>query len=266
MHAPPAGSRAEAAGLARLMFSRLDLPTGARRLPAAPVPAALRQPALIGLAAAELDLHELFRLQQSVGAAESFLKAHVPAGMFRWSWSIATTSDPAGTQSEEVTYQATSVPAGVDLAQLVVTVAPSASGGSVLRADAEVIWYPRRSAGEYIDPARYHALSLTVWISGTRVRTIREVVTSRPGISRLAGVLNSSPVLPSRTLSCLLSVASYQLGFAVARHSRPAIVIRAQQAPCEGVQITVNGRQQPSLQNASSLTSAVNQLLGINPR
>ena len=34
------------------------------------------------------------------------------------------------------------------------TIAPVSSGGSLVRADAQVIWFPPRTAAEY-DPARY---------------------------------------------------------------------------------------------------------------
>jgi hypothetical protein len=261
---PPVGSQAEASALARLTLSRLDLPAGARRLPPSPVPAALRQPPVLD-GVASVDLHELFKLQQPMGTAASFLVARVPRGMSRFS--TGTAGGPSGVQSEEVSYTIRSVPFGLDTAQLVLTVAPGASGGSVLRADVQVLWYPPRSAAEYIDPAKYHVLTLTVTTSITgRPHTVRKVVTSQPAIARLAGVLNSSPVLPSRTISCPVGVAGYLLRFTVNGQSRPAILVSASQPPCEGIQISVDGRSQPPLQDATGLTGAVNRLLRIDPR
>ena len=63
-----------------------------------------------------------------------------------------------------------------------------------MRADAQVFWIPARTAAEYIDPARYHALqiSVTVYNHGC---TIRRVVTSQPAIRRLADALTGPPGL-----------------------------------------------------------------------
>jgi hypothetical protein len=261
--APPAGSRAEATALARLMLSRIDLAVGARRLPPMPVPAALRQPALFGLAAASLDLHELFVLPQPMATAASFLGAHVPNGMSQYS--SGGLGGPTGLQSQAVSYMVRSVPAGVYMAQLVLTVAPSASGGSVLRADAQVLWYPPRTAAEYIDPGRYHVLTITVTTYGTRLHTFRKVVTSQAVIAQLADVLDRSRVLPSMTISCPATFAYYQLGFAVAEHSQPVIVLHAAESSCEGIQIRVRGRKQPSLQDATALVDAVGRVVGSTP-
>src|SRR5215469_18335712 len=120
---PPVGSRTEAVTLARRMLSRLRLPTGARRLPSAPVPRAVSGPGLWAGAAAALDLHQLFELRQPIAAVAAVLMAHVPNGM-----SLGSTgglADPAGVMSREVGYTARSVPAGVYAAQLVLTVAPA---------------------------------------------------------------------------------------------------------------------------------------------
>ena len=75
------------------------------------------------------------------------------------------------------------------------TVAPAAAGGSLVRADAQVIWVPARTAAEHIDPARYHALRISVTVYNPRLRTIRRVVTSQAAIRRLADALNRSPGL-----------------------------------------------------------------------
>jgi hypothetical protein len=260
--APRAGNRAEATALARLMLARIELPVGARRLPPTPVPLALRQPALLGLAAASLDLHELFALPESMGTAASFLAKHVPRGMSQFS-SGGGLGGPAGLQNQDVSYMVRSVPAGVYVAQLALTVAADTSGGSVLRADAQVLWYPPRTAAEYIDPVRYHVLTITVTTYGTRLRRLHMVVTSAAAIAGLADVLDSSRVLPSMTISCPAGFAYYQLGFAVAEHRQPVIVVNAAQSPCEGVQVRVGGRRQPSLQDATALVDAVDRLLGI---
>jgi hypothetical protein len=127
---PPAGSRAEAVTLARRMLSAQCLPAGARRLPLEPVPGPVREPGLWGGAAAAVDLYELFELPQPVNAVAHALVARMPVGMSREA-SIGELATPpgvmgreAGVTSGEAAYLARSVPPGVDMAQLVVTVAP----------------------------------------------------------------------------------------------------------------------------------------------
>lgn len=260
---PPAGSRAEAARLARRMLSGLRLPAGARRLPSAPVPRPLREPGLWAGAAAALDLHQLFELRQPVAAVAAVLMAHVPAGM-----SLGSTGalvEPAGVTSREVGYMPRSVPAGVYMAQLVLTVAPARSGGSWVRADAQVIWFPPRTAAEYIDPARYHVLAIAVDIANPRQHTVHKVVMSQAVISRLAEVLDRSPVQPVQVPNCPAIFAYYRLAFAVWRHSRPAVVVLAARWPCGGAQIRAGGRRQPPLEDAGAVVTAVDRLLGVTP-
>jgi hypothetical protein len=261
---PPAGSRPEAAALARTLLSKLRLPGEARRLPPTPVPQALRQPSLWALATASLDTHQLYEVPLPMQSVAAMLTAHAPAGT-----SLAGTgqsSGPAGVTSEDVSYEARSLPAGVYMAQLALTVVPDSSGGSLVRVDAQVIWYPPRPAAEYIDPVRYHVLTIAVTIYNPRLHTIRKVVTSPAAIRRLAGVLDRSRVNPGKTISCALGFAEYRLAFAVSAHSSPAVVVTASQWPCEGAQVRVDGRMQPSLQDAAGVVAVADRLLGVTPR
>lgn len=262
--APPAGTRAEADALARKLLSKVRLP-GAHRLPPMPVPQSLRQPSLSGGATASVDLHRLFELPQPMQAVAAALAAKVPVRMTLGFTSAS--SGPADQTSAEVGYTARSVPAGVDEAQLVLTVVPGTSGGSLARADAQVILYPPRSAAEYIDPARYHVLTVSVAVGGaTREHTIRKVVTSPAVITRLAGVLDRSQANPTTTISCPIIFAGYRLAFAVSTHSVPVVVVTATRRPCEGARVSADGRMQPSLQDAARVVAAVDRLLDINPR
>jgi hypothetical protein len=266
---PPAGSHAEAAALARLMLSRLRLPPGARRLPPAPGPPLVRRPDLWAGAAASLDLHQLFALRQPMDAVAAVVVAHAPAGMtWHSTGGLLGPADrlrPVDVTSSEVGYMARSVPAGVYAAQLVLTLAQTRSGGSVVRADAQVIWFPPRTAAEYIGPGRYHVLAITVTVAGARQHTVRKVVTSQAAITRLAEALNRSPVQPVLIANCPMIFADYRLAFAVSRLSRPAVVVSATRNPCEGAQIRAGGRMQPPLEDEGTVVAVADQLLGVTP-
>jgi len=262
--APPAGSRAEAAALDALMLSRLRLPAGARRLPATPVPASLSEPASqYAGGATSLDEHELFAFAQSLDAVAGVMAAAVPAGM-----SLSGTgeaSGPSGVTMREVAYQPRSVPVGIYSAHLVLTIVPSGPG-SLMRADAQAIWYPSRTAAEYIDPARYHVLTVTVTLFGRGVRTIRKVTTSRALIASLAEALDRSRAEPPVTFSCPLIFATYQLALSVSGNRRPGVVISATRWPCGGSRISVDGRPQPPLADEGAVVAVADQVLGFTPQ
>jgi hypothetical protein len=260
---PPAGSRAEATALAGRLLSRLRLPSGARRLPATPLPPAVRQAYAAPGGADHLDLYRLFAAAQPMNALAGVLAARVPAGLSLdgtgsgWDRDVET--------MREVDYAPRSVPAGIYSAQLVLTVVPATSGGSLLLADAQVIWYPSRTAAEYIDPARYHVLNVAVTLFGHSVHTIHRVVTSQAVINRLAGALNRSQAEPPVAFGCPAIFAEYRLGLSVSRHTRPVVVITTNQWSCGGSGITVDGRAQPGLADGGAVAALVNRALGIKP-
>ena len=159
---------------------------------------------------------------------------------------------------QDVMYLDHHLPTGIAGAQLVVSVVPASSGGgSLLRADAQVVWYPPRSAAEYIDLARYHVLSITVMLYGRRPHTVHKIVTSRAFIARLAQALDQMQAEPLGTTSCPAIFAEYQLAFSVSRPSHPAVVVSANEIGCGGAGITVNGQQQPLLTDQGGTVAAV---------
>jgi hypothetical protein len=260
---PPAGNRAEAAALARLMLSRLRLPPGARR-PPGPLPRSLSQPAMeIAGGTASLDQQQLFALAQPMDTAAAYLAAHVPAELTPGG--TGESSGPDGVTMREVSDMVRSLPAGIAGAQLVLTVVPAISGGSLLRADAQVIWYPPRSAAEYIDPARYHVLSITVSVYGRRPHTVRKVVTSQAFIARLAQALDRMQAEPPGVVACPADFEDYQVSFSVSAHSRPAVMVSANGSGCGGAQVTVDGRAQPALADHGTVAALVRQVVSATP-
>jgi hypothetical protein len=261
---PPAGNRAQATALALQLLSRVWLPSGARRLSPSALPPFLRTPPFWVPATAAVDDHRQFALSQSMAAAAAALTAHVPSGM-----SLGTTgsaSASGGVTTMLVSYDVGSVPAGIYQARLALTVAPASTGGSIVRADAQVIWFPPRTAAEYIDPSRYHVLRITVTVLNPRLRTISKVITSQAVIARLADALNQSPVQPVAPPSCPVIFATYRVEFAVSAHSRPAIVISASRWGCGGAYVSAGGHRQPPLQDAEVVVATADRLLGINPQ
>ena len=162
-----------------------------------------------------------------------------------------------------VSYLIRPLPAGVAGAQLVLTVVPAASGGSLLRADAQVIWYPPRTAAEYIDPSRYHVLTVAVSVYGGRPHTVHKIVTSQAFIARLAEALDRMQAEPPGAVACPAIFADYQLAFSVSKHSRPVIVVWSNETGCGGSAITVNGRTQPALEDHGTVAALVDQVVHV---
>jgi hypothetical protein len=261
---PPAGSKAEAAALAGTMLSRLRLPPGARRLPSAPLPSSLSEPAArYAGGSASLDQYRLFAAPQPMGTVAAFLAARLPAGMGKGG--TGQGSGSASGSFMEVSYLVRPVPVGVAGAGLVLTVVPAASGGSLLRADAQVTWYPPRTAAEYIDPARYQALTITVTLYGQRVRKVREVVTSQAVITRFAQALDRSPAAPPGATVCPAERADYHLGFSVSRHGVPVVVVSSTRGSCGGSAITVGGHAQPALEDNGAVAALADEVLHVTP-
>ncbi len=128
-----------------------------------------------------------------------------------------------------------------------------------------ILRYPSRSAAEYIDPARYHVLSLVVTIFGRRPHTVRTVVTSQAFIARLAETLDQMQAETPGAWACPADFEDYQLSFSVSRPSRPAVVVRTTESGCGGAQVAVNGQSQPSLADYGAVGALVRQVVPVTP-
>jgi hypothetical protein len=251
---PASGTTAEAEAEARHLLDVLVLPPGARRLPQTPVPSAVSAPAQnLGTG---FDRYRIFSLPLSMGAAQQFVQAHLPAGLT--SGGTGWGSDGDGPEYDEVTADvaARAVPAGIYTAQLVYTIAADPDGGSLLRADAQILIYPARSAAEYLDPAGIRSVT----VSHTAPDPVSRTITSRPEIARLARLVDSEHAFPlGLVFSCPAEFPpSYQLTFSPVSASRPTVVVDP--GSCLGDNVLAGGERQPALMDAG-LLSATERLL-----
>ena len=270
---PAAGSRAGAQVLARRLLLRLSLPPGARPVPMRVLPPLLRQPYVSYGGAHQADVHRLFALSEPLTVVQGFLMADRPAGMLRSGYGQGTdpgsgladgkTVPPGDITMASVSYQPRSLPAGIYSAELGTTVVPAAGGGSLLRADAAVTWYPARSAAEWIDPARYREAVLSSTIDNPRPHTVTRAVTSRGVIARLGGLANGLHAAPYQPPSCPAIAASYRITLVPAAGPAPRVVITSW--GCLTVGVTVAGAAQPQLWGGTGLIGAVQRLLHVRP-
>jgi hypothetical protein len=245
---PASGTTAEAEAEARHLLDVLVLPPGARRLPETPAPSAVSAPAQnLGTG---FDRYRIFSLPVSMAAAQQFVQAHLPPGLT--SGGTGWGSDGDGPEYYEVTADVAprAVPAGIYTAQLVYTIAPDPDGGSLLRADAQIIIYPARSAAEYLDPAGIRSVT----VSHTAPDPVSRTITARPEIARLARLVDSEHAFPlGLVFSCPAEFPpSYQLTFNPVSASRPTVVVDP--GNCLGDAVFAGGVRQPALQDAGLLS------------
>lgn len=267
---PAAGSHAQALALARRLLSGLILPPGARPVRMRVLPALLRQPQ--GPAGGhEARVHRFFRVSEPVTVVQGFLMAHHPAGSRRSGYGQGTgpgsgaasgqTVQPGTITMTSVSYAPRSLPAGIASAELDTAVVPAPGGGSLVRADADAIWYPPRSAAEWVDPARYRAVVVSIGLMNPRPRTRTRSITSARVIARLAERVNTLPGAPYQPPNCPAILASYRIAFVPAAAGVPRIVVTP--SGCLTVAVTAAGSAQPPLWGDTGLIGAARRLLHV---
>jgi hypothetical protein len=255
----PWDSRAGAQAYGRHLLDSLRLPPGARVLPWGDKPPAGLVPMSPAILTDTIDLKVIFRVNASMDAIKAFLLAHRPVGL---TLSTNGYGSRFGTvTSRFVGFTPQALPAGIYSADLDYVFEPEPGGGSVLRIDAQVAWYPPRSPAEHIDPSRY--ISVTVSHRTNRATQAR-TFTSGPELAKLAGRVNTLYGAPDVVSHCPAIIAGvinvYQLVFVPARGA-PKIVVTPSTACLEYVDVTVGGRAEPSLADGSSLVRVIQRLV-----
>jgi hypothetical protein len=251
--ATPADSRAGATADARQLLAGLRLPPGARKLPWPARPPAGLTPATPGIGSEMVDLKVLYRLSQPMSATDNFLLTHHPAGTLLDGSGQGSHSGTV--TSESASFTAARLPDGIFSAELNTATTPGPGGGSLLRADAFVAWYPPRGTARRISPAAYTAVIIR-WQHGYSVTT--RTLTSRQTVLYFAGLYNGLHGAPEISVrGCLLvgtgaNSNSYQIVFSPA-HGQPRVVVSP---ACLFVKVSIGGRQVSELYPETGLFSA----------
>jgi hypothetical protein len=251
-----AGSSAEAKAVARHLLAELVLPAEAARLRQQRGPTALQHPGFTG-AGQNVDLYRYYRLPMTMAAADTFLRGHPPAGLtFDMTGTVGLGNDVLGGSLR-------SLPPGIAAVALEYTMATAPGGGSLLRADAQVMFYPPRSAAEYLNPVSFRSVTVSAARWDSTVPAIRRTIASRREIAMLAGLVNGLPVRPPGSLiGCPFiggNMVFYQLEFTPVSKTGPAVVVKPD--GCLSDLVSAGGGTQPPLQDADTVTNAAARLL-----
>jgi hypothetical protein len=252
----PAGSRAAALTLARQMLARLVVPAGSQAARPSPVPPPLSVSSAGGGLPYTVELHRFVLVHEPAATVQSFLLAHVPAGM-SWAGDGLAQGTTNTVTVLSVAYSPRSLASGLTNAQLGTAAMPLADGDTLIRADAGVSWFPPRSAAEQLTAASFGSVTVTATEMFPRPRTATRTFTSPVVIGRLVALVNSLPATPYpevAAMSCAPGGTVYRLGFT------PGVVIYAGGCGASDA-ITVNGKEQPRLWDLGVLTAAARQLL-----
>jgi hypothetical protein len=256
-----AGGRAEqqARVYAQRLLAKLGLPAGARRT-AWPGPRnRLLKPMLPDWLHDVVNVQVLYQVG-APGVAGQFLAGHVPAGM------MAGESGQGGAGGGVyVDYIPRHLPPGIASAYLATVIIP-ASSGALLRADAQVVWYPPRSEAEYIHPGGYRSVTVTAPAvpGASPADAVTRTFTASAVIAKLASLLNHLPVLVPTVMSCpVVAGAPLRLVFTPAASRWPRIVVTP--SGCFADNMRVAGRGQPALDDHGNGTiSAMLRLLDLH--
>ena len=252
----PAGSRAAALTLARQMLARLVVPAGSQAAHPSPVPPPLSVSSAGDGLPYTVELHRFVLVRDPVATVQSFLLAHVPAGM-SWAGDGLAQGTTNTVTVLSVAYSPRSLASGLTNAQLGTAAMPSAGGDTLIRADASVSWFPPRSAAEQLTAASFGSVTVTATEMFPQPRTVTRTFTSPVVIGRLVALVNSLPATPYpdvAAMSCAPGSTVYRLGFT------PGVVIYPGGCGASDA-ITVNGKEQPRLWDLGVLTAAARQLL-----
>ena len=192
----PADARARATAYARQMLTGLRLPPGARRRPWPTRPPAILSPAQPLILSDTVDEKAMYQLGSRPAAVEAFLLAHRPAGM-KAPGSGDTTQSGVPT-SFFVTDSPATLPSGIYTAEVDLTFA-AVHGGTLLRVDSFVAWFPSRGTARRLNPAGYTAVTIR-WQHGNAVT--RRTLTSRRAVRQFVGLYNALHGAPDAVTSC----------------------------------------------------------------
>jgi hypothetical protein len=241
------------------MLASLVLPPGSRRVGARRMPERAEVVASLSL----VDRSSHFVVPLSMRAAAAFLDSHPPAGML--ATGTGSESSRRGVLEQDVSFSLRAPPAGISGdTMLLVSLARGPRGSAVARADAEVVWYPPRTAAEYLRAGKIRSARIAATFLNPRLRHVARVVTSRRAIARLAALLDHMRATDNSTRFCPSIDASYRVTF-TGRAGRPRVVVDATGCATDGV--VVNGTAQPPLWDPGNrLINALHRLLRLSRR
>ena len=254
----PASPRARAAAFAWRMLFVQHVPPGVQPLTGRH-PAGLAPATRLGGKTTSVDLAKVYRVPGTPQQVLRFISSHRPVKTANVSRGRSTQS---GVTEQFVNYFFSRPPDGVQSAMLVASVLPAGHGHTWLRYDAQAVWGPVRTVGEYLNPTVYRAVEVIAHQNPPRPGLVTEVFTARSVIAELARRLNAMPAAGNALYydKCLRAPsAGDRLIFEPAGGQVKRLV--ATLGNCDFVQIRLGGKAQPTVIDRSDLPALISKLM-----
>jgi hypothetical protein len=215
-----------------------------------------------------VDRYQLWTTPGTVEAVQAWVGAHPPTG-----------SRPAGsaTGSQNGTLVETGLTFGYsptaghfESRQLIVATSPLPRGGSGIRVDAQVVWFPSRPAAEMV-PGAVTGVTATVFRRGSPGAGSSETViatatfTDHRVVTFLAGIVDSLPTAVPGARSCPADTGTnpqLELAFS-GPPGVPEVVVHLDTNGCRSVSFSLRGTEEAPLSD-NGLFHRVDQLLGLD--
>jgi hypothetical protein len=261
---------AAAVAAASALLALTPVPPGAQRRASSPVPAtdqAPETPASPDL----VDQPAWWTAPGTIDTVIAWVDAHAPAGGTGAGHASESTRGVTNWLATGFTFPA--VAPMLTARQLAVLVAPDGPGHVALRADAQVLWRPRRSPDSLIDPVAVQSITVDQGSGATGPATpatqgsgTAATSANRAIILRIVNELNGLPVDNAGVLSC---PAAIRPGFSVRLvGDRGAVIatVSGSRSECGGLNLIVGGKRQPAVDDPGhALLDLVTSLSGAAP-
>jgi len=230
------------------IFASFVVPTGARRLSAAPTveKGILETPDELP---ATPDVVDKAGWWIAPGAPRSVLAweaGHLPR---RFSGTGTGTGSGPGFRVWSQSESLPDVPGVLDSRELVITAVPDGDK-TAIRVDAEVTWQPARPASEKV-PAAAQAVTISMDLglnAGGKQPPKPVTITDPAKVRALTALINGLALFPPGTYSCPADFGDdLVLTFRAAPGAPALAVATVDFAGCDGVDLTIDGRSQPAL-------------------
>jgi hypothetical protein len=234
------------------LLAQVALPPGSQVATAAPVPT-LTAPAVSLMSTNLIDVSGWWTMPGTVDGVLSYLKAHPPAG----TTSIGTASSGSPNDMAQAVMFGTAPTHDYTDPQLMITV--SADAGQVaVRADAQAIWRPMRSAAETLTVATVTAGSAENRALGGGGLSSSSLALTKAQVRQVVALLNGLDTAVPGDRYCPSATTTRTLTFDTAAGS-----VQFDLTNCINVIVTAAGAQQPALQDSPALENWMNALFGV---
>ena len=268
----PAGAHGAvlARAVARSLLGALRVPSDAvpvarvpRSSPISSVAARLATPNLV-------DVHRIWRVPGSPRVVLAIVRHSHPAGLTinggGGSGGEHAVGQPEVEYSWYVTFGAKPQP-GLGSQELVISMTAAPQGGTLPRADGEVVWLSARPAAERV-PAGVSSVEVTRG-PPRRGRRLLRVISDPVAVQRIVAALERLPIVQPENVGLPVGAGRTRRGALDLSRQRPEGLAEAVQAAgtevgnCDPMYFSVEGREQKPLAEGASVIGIVSQTLGL---